>query len=71
MQQVVSPMTAHKVRTVIGYITNAILTFEPLQIRSNLSGGPQFFAVEDAKNAKCVFSGDAKTNFINLFINKQ
>ena len=38
MQQVVSPMTVY---TVIGYITNAILTFEPLQIRSNLSGGPQ------------------------------
>ena len=26
---------------VIEHITNAILTFEPLQIRSNLSGGPQ------------------------------
>ena len=26
----------------IGHITNAILTFEPLQIPSNLSGGPQF-----------------------------
>ena len=25
----------------IGHITNAILTFEPLQIPSNLSGGPQ------------------------------
>ena len=30
------------VYTVIGHITNAILTFEPLQIPSNLSGGPQF-----------------------------
>ena len=29
------------VYTVIGYITNAILTFEPLPIPSNLSGGPQ------------------------------
>ena len=29
------------VYTVIGHITNAILTFEPLQIPSNLSGGPQ------------------------------
>ena len=29
------------VYTVIGHITNAILTFDPLQIRSNLSGGPQ------------------------------
>ena len=39
MQQVVSPMTVY---TVIGYITNAILTFKPLQLRSNLSGRPQF-----------------------------
>ena len=29
------------VYTVIGHITNAILTFESLQIPSNLSGGPQ------------------------------
>ena len=41
MQQVVSPITVY---TVIGYITNAILTFEPLQIRSNLSGGPQLMS---------------------------
>ena len=30
------------VYTVIGHITNAILTIEQLQIPSNLSGGPQF-----------------------------
>ena len=29
------------VYTMIGHITNAILIFDPLQIRSNLSGGPQ------------------------------
>ena len=31
------------VYTVIGNITNAILTFEPLPIPSNLSGGPHLF----------------------------
>ena len=50
MQQVVSPMTVY---TVIGYITNAILTFEPLQIRSSLSGGPQITSV--------FFNADRKT----------
>ena len=41
-------MTAY---TVIGHITNAILTFKPLQIPSNLSGGPQrYFNFRAASN---------------------
>ena len=35
------------VYTVIGHITNAILTFEPLPIPSNLSGGPHLKKVLD------------------------
>ena len=43
------------VYTVIGHITNAILTIEPLQIPSNLSGGPQMlFVIQDFDFAKQV-----------------
>ena len=45
------------VYTVIGHITNAILTIEQLQIPSNLSGGPQqnLDFVSSVNKKPCVF----------------
>ena len=48
------------VYTVIGYITNAILTFEPLPIPSNLSGGPQLRSKRNLSAVKFHFENHAK-----------
>ena len=53
------------VYTVIGYITHAILTFEPLPIPSNLSGGPQLKIKKDqttgSRKGYCMWHGIQKT----------